>query len=54
MNKIQMRMLSRVRRVRDFLLEHEVKSDVLELSALRQDDEETLGISARTRQQHIR
>ena len=43
MNKIQMQVLSWARRVRDFLFQHEVKSDLAELTALRQELDETLG-----------
>jgi len=42
MNKIQTQVLQWGRRVRDFLVEHEIKSDLAELTALRQELDETL------------
>ena len=43
MNKIQTHVLQWGRRIRDFLGEHEIKSDLAELTALRQELDETLG-----------
>ena len=43
MNKIQALVLQWARRVRDFLVEHAIKSDLAELTALRQELDETIG-----------
>jgi len=43
MNKKQTQVLQWARRVRDFLVEHDLKSDVAELIALRQELDEALG-----------
>ena len=44
MNKIQALVLQWARRVRDFLAEHEIKSDLAELTSLRLELEQTLGL----------
>jgi hypothetical protein len=42
MNKIQMQVLAWARRLRDFLVGHDIKSDLAELTALRQELDEAL------------
>jgi hypothetical protein len=42
-NKIQTQVLQWARRVRDFLIGHDVKSDLAELTTLRQELDDTLG-----------